>query len=225
MDASRSTFGSRLGRHLRSNVVAYLALFVAMSGTAYATATIGSSDIKRDAVLSRHIKNGEIRQADLNNFAVTGAKVVNGSITHVDLKKASSGFDDVDADKFAGHPIGDFVRDATNPLQGSGDIGGVVVRGYKLDTTTSTGVDFSNGVSLQTDSVAGHVRLCTNTGLSYVAYIDGNRNSGTLLTGTCETAFNPGTSGDFQIYSNGTVIFGVIGAPNTFYVYGINNNG
>jgi hypothetical protein len=33
-------------------------------GTAYAAATIGSDNIKRNAVLSRHIKNGQVRTTD-----------------------------------------------------------------------------------------------------------------------------------------------------------------
>jgi hypothetical protein len=40
-----------------ANVVASLALFVALGGTTYAAATIGAGDIKKDAVRSKHIKS------------------------------------------------------------------------------------------------------------------------------------------------------------------------
>jgi hypothetical protein len=58
--------------------VAMLALFVALSGTAFALA--------RDEVRSRHIKDGHVRIADIDAEAVTNAKlgpfsVSNGKIT------------------------------------------------------------------------------------------------------------------------------------------------
>jgi hypothetical protein len=52
-------------RHIRSNAVAYLALFVALSGSAYAASKVGSNDIARNAVLSKHIKNRQVKAADL----------------------------------------------------------------------------------------------------------------------------------------------------------------
>src|SRR2546423_6478788 len=53
-------------RPSHGTVVAYVALFVALGGTTYAAATIGSGDIKKNAVLSRHIKDGEVRSGDLS---------------------------------------------------------------------------------------------------------------------------------------------------------------
>jgi hypothetical protein len=70
-------------------VVASLSLFVAMSGVGYAAATVGSAQIKSNAVLSRHIKNGQVKSADLRNNAVNGAKVSDGSLTGDDLADAS----------------------------------------------------------------------------------------------------------------------------------------
>jgi hypothetical protein len=55
---------TRLRAHLRSNAVGYVALFIALSGTAWAAGTIGSNDIKNNAINSKHIKNGEVRNAD-----------------------------------------------------------------------------------------------------------------------------------------------------------------
>jgi hypothetical protein len=50
-----------------STVVAYVALFVALAGGAYAAAKIGSGDIKRDAVRAKHIKDGQVGEAELAN--------------------------------------------------------------------------------------------------------------------------------------------------------------
>ena len=70
--------GARIRDHLRGNIVAYLALFVALSGTAWAASKIGSEDIKRKAVLSKHIKNKEVQTKDLANGAVTARKLAAG---------------------------------------------------------------------------------------------------------------------------------------------------
>ena len=49
-----------------STVAAYLALFgVVAGGSAYAAATIGSGDIDKNAVLSKHIKDDQVKAADI----------------------------------------------------------------------------------------------------------------------------------------------------------------
>ena len=58
--------------HLRRNVVAYVALLVAMTGTSYAAASI---------------PNGSITAAKLHTNAVTSSKIKNGTIKPKDIKK------------------------------------------------------------------------------------------------------------------------------------------
>lgn len=64
--------------HLRHNAVAYLALFVALGGTSYAAVSlpkdsVGSKQLRKDAVTSRAVKNGTISRADLaKGIAVAG---------------------------------------------------------------------------------------------------------------------------------------------------------
>jgi hypothetical protein len=64
-----------------ATVVAYLALFVALGGTTYAAATIGPSNIKNDAVRSRHIKDGAVKNPDLGLNSVGTAKIRPGAVT------------------------------------------------------------------------------------------------------------------------------------------------
>lgn len=46
--------------HIRSNAIAYLALFVALGGTGYAASKIGPSDIERDAIRAKHISRSSV---------------------------------------------------------------------------------------------------------------------------------------------------------------------
>jgi hypothetical protein len=67
--------------------MAAIAFFVVVAGgSAYAAATIGSSDIKNNAVLSRHIKDGAVKNADLGASSVGTGKVIDGSLLAQDLK-------------------------------------------------------------------------------------------------------------------------------------------
>ena len=70
----------KLREHLRNNVVGYLALFVALSGTAYAAVELGKNDVR-----SRHIKNGQVKVKDLASDAVTSPKVADGSLLGKDF--------------------------------------------------------------------------------------------------------------------------------------------
>jgi hypothetical protein len=49
---------------VRRNAIALLALFVALGGTAVAVSKIGAGDIKRNAVRSKHVKDGQIKAGD-----------------------------------------------------------------------------------------------------------------------------------------------------------------
>ena len=59
-----------LGKYIRQHHLALIALFVAFSGSAYAASKIGPSDIKKNAVRSRHIKNGQVKRPDLAANAI-----------------------------------------------------------------------------------------------------------------------------------------------------------
>lgn len=57
----------RIGSYLRANHLALLALFCALGGGAYAAATIGPGDIKKNAVRAKHVKKNAIRGAEVKN--------------------------------------------------------------------------------------------------------------------------------------------------------------
>jgi hypothetical protein len=76
---------SQLRTPSHATIVAYLALFVALSGTAYAANTVGSADIIDESILSRDIKNGRIGTPDLHPNSVTGGKVLPFSLSNQDV--------------------------------------------------------------------------------------------------------------------------------------------
>jgi hypothetical protein len=77
----------RIRDHLRGNVVAYVALFIALGGSAYAAAEIGSDDIRRNAVLSQHLRKNAVTTQDIRNRkGVTGRDVKNSTLRSSDVK-------------------------------------------------------------------------------------------------------------------------------------------
>lgn len=71
-----------------STVVAYLALFAALGGTAFAAAKIGSSGIARDAIKSKHIATGAVTGSDVDEATLETygpkAYVRTGTLTFAD---------------------------------------------------------------------------------------------------------------------------------------------
>ena len=97
----------RFSGHIRSNVVAYIALFVALGGTAWAGATIGSQDVIDESLRSEDLmNNAAVRSPDVRNDTEPGgglgaldlapgsvgsSEVINGSIGGADVNEASLG--------------------------------------------------------------------------------------------------------------------------------------
>jgi hypothetical protein len=71
--------------HLRSNVVAYVALFLLLSGgTAFATHPGGENTISSEDII-----NGQVKQADVGLDAVNSSRVLNQTVNDNDLAPAS----------------------------------------------------------------------------------------------------------------------------------------
>ena len=66
----------KVPRH--GTAVAYLALFVALGGTAYAANTVGSDDIIDESIQSVDIKNQTITTKDIAGADITGAISLTG---------------------------------------------------------------------------------------------------------------------------------------------------
>ena len=64
-----------------ANVMATVAVFIALGGTSYAAITL-----KKNSVRSTHIRNGQVKSADLRSNAVTSSKVRNGALLAGDFR-------------------------------------------------------------------------------------------------------------------------------------------
>jgi hypothetical protein len=76
----------RVGRHLRHNLVGYVALFVALGGASYAAVSL-----PKNSVGTKQLKNGAVTTSKIAAGAVTGAKVAPGSLTGKQIKSATLG--------------------------------------------------------------------------------------------------------------------------------------
>jgi hypothetical protein len=91
-------------RPSHGTVVAYMALFVALGGTAYAVNTVGSTDIIDGQVKSVDIGDGEVSSADVKNQDILSADVKDQSLTTFDVS-TFLGADIVDG-TLTGHDVG-----------------------------------------------------------------------------------------------------------------------
>ena len=89
---------NKLSSHLRSNVVGYLALFVALSGSAYAVNgplagrnTEGSADIINNEVRSADLLTDGVQSTDVLDETLSGQDLGNGSITGSDIDESTLG--------------------------------------------------------------------------------------------------------------------------------------
>jgi hypothetical protein len=82
------TLSERVGRHLRGNVVGYVALFVALSGTALAIPghhNVKAKNLAPGSVKSQAIAGGAVKASKLAGSAVTNPKIATGAVTATKL--------------------------------------------------------------------------------------------------------------------------------------------
>jgi hypothetical protein len=97
-------------RPKHATVVAYLALFVALAtGSAWAAATIGSSDIKRKAIKTRHLAKGAVETRKIGPEAVKGGKVAPDTLTGINIDESTLG-QVPDSDRLDGLHATGFLR-------------------------------------------------------------------------------------------------------------------
>jgi hypothetical protein len=76
-------------RPAHSTVVAYAALFIALTGSAYAVATIRGRDIGDDAIRNRHIHENAVRGEQIAPSSIGSSEIIFNSLTGRDIDEST----------------------------------------------------------------------------------------------------------------------------------------
>jgi hypothetical protein len=76
---------ARISSYLRQNALGLVAVFIALSAGAYAA----TDKAARNSVVSKSIKNGQVKKKDLGRNSVNAAKVADDSLTGGDIDESS----------------------------------------------------------------------------------------------------------------------------------------
>jgi hypothetical protein len=90
-----------------ANVVATLALFLALGGVSYGAIRIGSRSIVNNSVRTQDLRNNDIRSKDIRNRTIVGRDVLTNTITGLQVRELSLG-KVRDADKLDGQESATF---------------------------------------------------------------------------------------------------------------------
>lgn len=128
-------------------VVALIALFVALGGSAFAVSQVGTKQLKKGAVTTAKIRNGAVTTAKLGNGSVTGTKVRVNSIEGSRLLDGSVGQSKIGVDAIGEAQLIDgsvteakIAPSARPALRGALAYGLVNASGPSLVTTSSSGI-------------------------------------------------------------------------------------
>lgn len=131
--------------HARSNLVAYLALVVAMGGTSYAATqlpanSVGNSQLKADAVRGPKVKEGSLNGSDLKDNSLTGVDIdesslgfVPGAFNAFNAANATNAQNATNAANANNAQNASNAQNATNAANAA-QLGGVAAGSYALRT-------------------------------------------------------------------------------------------
>jgi hypothetical protein len=162
-DSRRNQMLRGMVGYFRRNVVGFLALFVALGGTAYAVNTVGSTDIIDGQVKSVDIGDGEVKSADVKDQSLTtfdvstflGADVVDGTLTGADVGDNSLKGADIDESTLAKETATTFANSAaTGPVGLSPTL--ALIAGTAIPANDeSTGTSWAVVATVNTEPVGG----------------------------------------------------------------------
>jgi hypothetical protein len=151
----------RIRGHLRSNIIAYCALFFALTGVAAAlpgTNTVFSDDIVDGAVQTQDIANGGVATADLAGLSVNAAKLApngvnSGKVLDNGIKAPDIGPDAVGTSEVADNSL--TGTDVLDESLGSADVTNGSVTGTDIQDNSVSGADISDGYSTAASDTGG----------------------------------------------------------------------
>lgn len=117
------SLSARVRRHIQSNVVGYVALFIALAGTSYAlprssvtsreigNRQVRTADLARKAVKSKNIARHAVRQANVANNTIGSLKVRDGTLTGTDIADGTIAGADVASNSLGGGQVNEEALD------------------------------------------------------------------------------------------------------------------
>ena len=216
-----------------ANVMATIAVFIALGGSGYAAAKFNGKSIQNHTITGKKLKADTLGGTQINesklgtvpsagnatllaghgpaDFLAAGAKAADAN--KLDGKDSTAFLDATakaaDSDKLDGRDSAAFLG------QGTGSTANAVgLQWYSYFGNTSQVHDYVFGqMLLRTNGVAGQFAICGNTGLAiplnFVRYLNGVRTASTVNGNACTAAFDVGAGGDFQISMRRSLVFGV----------------
>jgi hypothetical protein len=137
-------------------VIAIVALFAAMGGSAYAAATITGKNIKNNSITTSDIKTSTLRGSDVKSNTLTGSDISESSLGKV---PSSSKADSADSAATAGKATN---ADHATAADDSGKLGGMSLRGLSQWAVVSSAgavIDSSADVTVVKLAAAGRYRV------------------------------------------------------------------
>jgi hypothetical protein len=219
-----------------ANVMASIAVFIALGGSGYAAAKFNGKNIQNHSIIGKKLKSNTLGGTQINEAKLgtvpSAANAGNAGLLagHGPDEFLGAGAKAADANKLDGKDSTAFLgatakaadtdkldgRDSAAFLgQGTGSTANAVgLQWYSYFGNTSQSHDYEFGqMLLRTNSVAGQFLICGNTGLAnplnFVRYLNGVRTAGTVNGNACTAAFDVGAGGDFQVSMRRSLIFGV----------------
>ena len=213
-----------------ANVMATLALFIALGGGAWALArdSIGAREIIDGSVRSAELRDDDVRGADIRAATISGANVADDSLSGADVREASlqlpedtpdqvmdklltvDGFNSgLDADTIDATDTSDLLdrsHFSTESVATNPDFFSYVVRANVEET-----YEF-RAIELRTTGNTREFQICSNASnrAPIVRYVNGIRTvTTTEISSNCTATFTPAAGTDFQIYGAGVMIWGV----------------
>jgi hypothetical protein len=182
-------FSTRVSDHLRSNVVGYVAVFIAMSGTAYAVDgplagqnQVGSEDIineevKREDLGSNAVRTGKVLDEtllaeDVATGAISSSEVLNSTLTHFDLGPDSVRYPELAPGAFDPAEIAEiapgFVFGIADDAIQSEEVGANSLNGADVASNSLTGADIDETTLGALDGNDAHDESCNPETDSYL---------------------------------------------------------
>jgi hypothetical protein len=139
---------AKVAGYIRQHHLGLVAIFLALSGTAYAANTVGSADIINESILSQDVKNGEVKIADIGQGAVATDEIANNQVRTSDIGDGQVTTGDVNNDNLTGGDI------APNSLKGA-DVDEGSLAGALIPGIATSGLVKSSGAVTVDDPVGG----------------------------------------------------------------------